>query len=267
MYKTFYGLEFNPFDKSLDTKYHFKSNDFNQAISRLEYIKNIKGIGLFTGVSGLGKTYALRHFVSTLSPSLFKVVYINISTLTVIEFYRALCLGLGIEPSSKKITMFRQIQETLMYLSKEKKVTPVIIVDEAQYLKTDILNDIKMLLNFDMDSKNYVTLILAGQPILNNILTKNIHEPLRQRITINYCFSGITKDEVDDYITSRLAKVNVHHEIFSKGAIEAIYGCSNGSIRKLNNLLENCLIIGSQFKKSIIDTEIVMNAHNEVEII
>lgn len=266
MYKMFYGLEFNPFDKSLDTKYHFKSQDFTEALSRLDYLKSVKGIGLFSGSAGTGKTFTLRHFISTLNPSLYKVVYISLSTITVMEFYRNLCFSLGIEPCFKKSDMFRSIQETLISLCRDKKINTIIIFDEAQYLRTEILNDLKILLNFDLDSKNYVTCILIGQPILNTILSKNIHEPLRQRIVINYHFTGITKDEIKDYIKTRLSNTGCHQEIFNPSAIEAIYGCSNGSVRKLNNLLVKCLIIGTQQKKQVIDTDIVMAAQNEIEI-
>ena len=266
MYKAYYGLEFNPFDKSLESKHSFKSHDFNQAISRLEYLKDIRGIGLFTGEAGLGKTFSLRHFTTTLNPSLYKVVYITLSTITISEFYRSLCYGLGIEPSFKKIDMFRDIQEAITSLVKDKRMNLIIIIDEAQYLRTEIFNDLKMLFSFDMDSKNYATCILSGQPILNTILSKNIHEPLRQRIVINYNFTGITKDEVKEYIISRLKLAGCHTEIFNASAVEAVYSCSNGSIRKLNNLLEKCLIIGTQHEKEVIDTNIVMEAQNEVEL-
>jgi general secretion pathway protein A len=266
MYKAYYGLEFNPFDKSLDTKYNFKSQDFNQAISRLEYLKGIRGIGLFSGSAGTGKTYALRHFSNSLNPSLYKVIYITLSTITISEFYRSLSYGLGIEPAFKKVDMFRNIQASLISLVNDKRINPVIIIDEAQYLRTEVFNDLKMLFNFEMDSKNYATCILAGQPILNTILSKNVHEPLRQRIVINYTFTGITKDEVKDYIDTRLKLAGCRTEIFNTNAIEAIYGCCNGSVRKLNSLLERCLMIGTQLEKEMIDTNIVMEAQNEVEL-
>jgi len=137
----------------------------------------------------------------------------------------------------------------------------------GQYLKTEILNDIKILLNFDMDSKNHATLILAGQPVLNNILTKQVHEALKQRIVINYNFSGITKLEIQEYITSRLKIAGVTEELFNANSIEAIYGCSNGSTRKLNNILDKCLTIAYQKDKRIIDTEIVMESQNEIELV
>lgn len=266
MYKAFYGLEFNPFEKCLDTKHHFISYDFKESQSRLEYLKTIKGIGLFTGAAGLGKTFSLRHFVSTLNPNLYKVIYITLSTITVREFYSQLSFELGIEPSFKKVDMFRNIQENLINLVKNKKIQPIIIIDEANYLRTEILNELKMLLNFEMDSKNYATCILVGQPILNTILSKNIHEPLRQRIVINYHFTGISKEEIKDYIQSRLKLAGSQDEIFNPNAIEAVYGCCNSSIRKLNQLLEKSLIIGAQTNKPIIDTEIIMEAQNEIEI-
>jgi general secretion pathway protein A len=267
MYKTYWGMEFNPFSKALSEKNYYKSNDYVQAISRLEHLKNIKGIGLFTGLSGTGKTYTLRCFSNSLNTNLFKTVYIPLSTVTVLEFYKGIAYGLGLEISSKKIELFRSIQERLISLSKDKKITPVIIIDEAQYLKTDILNDLKLLLNFDMDSKNHAILILSGQPVLNNTLSKHIHEPLKQRIVINYNYEGISKDEVRDYINSRFELCGVFNKIFNDNAIEAINSCCNSSVRALNNIIEKCLIIGYQKNINIIDTEIVMNAQNELELI
>jgi type II secretory pathway predicted ATPase ExeA len=118
-----------------------------------------------------------------------------------------------------------------------------------------------------MDSKNYATLILSGQPVLNSILSKQVHEALKQRIVISYNFNGISKEEVSEYINSRFTLCGVHSEIFNKNAIEAIHGCCNGSIRKLNNIIDKSLMIGYLNKAKIIDTDIIMNAQNEVELI
>jgi general secretion pathway protein A len=266
MFKSYWGMEFNPFDKNSNIKDHYNSNDYDQAFSRLKHLEKIKGIGLFTGLSGLGKTYTLRCFSNLLNPNIYKVVYIPLSTVTVLEFYKELAHGLGVEIYSKKVDLFRNIQERIITLSKDKKITPVIIIDESQYLKTEVLNDLKILVNFDMDSKNYAIVILSGQPVLNNTLSKQIHEALKQRIVINYNFSGISKQEVTDYITSRLKLCGVHSSIFNPGATEAIYSCCNGSIRKLNNIIEKCLMIGFQKEFTVIDTEIVMSAQNEIEL-
>jgi len=270
MYKSYWAMEFNPFtknDKDRIKETYFNSIDFKNASARLDHLKNIKGIGLFTGFSGTGKTFSLRYFANNLNTSLYKLIYIPLSTITVLEFYKALAYGLDLEPPSKKIDIFRDIQQRIVSLAKDKKITPVVVIDEAQYLKTDLLNDLKLLMNFDMDSKNYAVLILAGQPVLNNTLSKQVHEALKQRIVISYNFEGISKDEVKEYIVSRLNLCGVHSEIFNSNAIEAIYGCCNGSTRKLNNIVDKCLLIGYMNKVNVIDTDIVMSAQNEVELV
>lgn len=267
MYKVFWGMEFNPFDKGISEKHFYASEDFKQASARLEHLKNIKGIGLFTGFSGTGKTFTLRCFAGNLNPNMYKVVYIPLSTVTVMEFYRSLAIALDLEPRSKKVDLFRIIQERIVSLAKEKRVVPLIILDECQYLRTEVLNDIKMLLNFDMDSKNYAILILAGQPTINNILTKQVHDALRQRIVINYNFMGISKSEMETYISSRLSLCGCHEPIFNKNSLEALYSCCNGSTRKLNSIIEKCLILGAGQNTRTVTTEIVMSAQNDTELI
>lgn len=154
MYKTFYGLTFDPFDKNIDLTHSFKFQDFNQALSRLEFLKSVLGIGILTGEPGVGKSFLLRYFVNSLNPNLYKCIYIPISTLTVMDFYRALCDGLGIIPACKKVTMFKQIQEAIYTYSHSKNITPVIILDECQFLSNSILGSVFLYLyllsNFDI---------------------------------------------------------------------------------------------------------------------
>ena len=262
----FYGLEFNPFDKDINSKHAYLTNDLKIMNNRLDFLKEHPSVALFTGNAGLGKTFSIRTFLESLNPNLFKCIYISMSSTTVIDFYRQLCFGLGIIPAFRKSDMFKQIQECIINFVKNKKIKVIICLDEAQYLKTDILNDLKMLMNFEMDSKNYFTLILSGQPILNDILNRNVHEALRQRITISYNFSGINKDELTDYISSRLKLAHGNSSIFTPSAIETIYNSSNGSIRVVNNIITKSLIIASSNNKNIIDNEIILEAFNDLSL-
>lgn len=264
MIRVFYGVEYNPFEKDNAIKYVHNTTDFKDATERLEYCVKSRGIGLFTGGAGMGKTYTIREFVNKLNPNLYKIVYINSSTLTVQEFYRAICFGLGIEPPHKKIDMYKIIQETITTLYKVKKTPLVIILDEAQYLKPTMLNDFPLLLNFEYDSKNYCTLILVGLPYLSSIIARNNYEPLRQRIIINYSFTGLNKEETKTYIENSLNKAGCNNPIFDKAAIEAVHLYSNGSFRRLNSILNKCLIIGASMEKQIVDTEVVLMAQNEL---
>ncbi len=266
MYLSYYGLEFNPFDKEVDIKYSFETNDLKILNNRLEFIKDHRGIGLITGNPGLGKTYSIRKFANSLNTNLYKVIYICMSTLTVYEFYKQLCYEFDIEPPFKKIDMFKAIQERIVNLVKDRKINVIIIIDEAQYLRPSILNDLKILLNFELDSKNYASLILVGQPVLNSILSRNTFEALNQRITVSYNMNGISKEELINYINSRITIAHGNSGIFNDQALEAIYSACNGSIRIANNLLTKSLIIGKIKEKSIIDSDIVLEASNELAL-
>ena len=188
------------------------------------------------------------------------------SSITTYEFYKQLAIALGIMPDFKKSDIFKQIQDTIIDLVNNKKINVIICIDEAQYLKTDIINDLKILTNFEMDSKNYFTLILSGSPILNTILNRNVHEALKQRITISYNFSGISKNEIEDYINSRIKLVHGNENIFTKEAIEGIFNSCNGSIRVVNNIITKSLIIASSKNQNIIDDNIIIEAYNDLSL-
>ena len=183
------------------------------------------------------------------------------------DFYKSLCIGLGITPMHRKIDMFKQIQDTIKTYANDRKITPIIILDEAQYLRTDILNDLKMILNFDVDSKDYAVLILVGQPVLNDILSRSNHEALKQRIVVNYTFVGLEVKEVEEYLNTRLRLAGLNENMFEEGAIKAIASNCNGSTRKLNSIIENCLMVCEQKNENIITTETAMLAENELSLI
>lgn len=176
MFTDYYGLSFNPFDKQ-NTKERdaFRSRDHKEMLSRLEYLKTVRGIGIFTARPGMGKTYALRCFMKGLNPNQYQTAYISLSTISVTEFYREFCTLLGLEASGNKTGMFRAIQERVYYLYREKKQPLVLAIDEAQYLNYNILRDLKMLLNHSYDSLNCFSLVLVGEPYLNHILDKQVH--------------------------------------------------------------------------------------------
>lgn len=186
------------------------------------------------------------------------------STLTTIEFYRELSNQLGLEPQHKKIDNFRNIQSCIKSTVDEKRIVPVIILDKAQFLKTDILNDLTMLLNFNFDSNNYVVLILSGMPTLHLTVNRAVHEALKQRIVIQYETEGIQSDDIKTYITEKLKKAGREQPLITPEALTALSNACQGSARKLNNLLNHCLIIGAARGKMMIDNETVMEAANEI---
>lgn len=189
------------------------------------------------------------------------------TTISASEFYRDLAKGLGLEPCYRKIDNFRNIQERIKNLYREQKTTLTVLIDEAQYLNQAVLADLKILMNFEMDSKNYAVLALFGQPTLNNTLSMQIHDALRQRVVINYNMQGLTAEEVAGYAKDRMRLCGVGRDVFEPAALEAAYGYCSGSIRMLNTLLHRALIIGCEQKRDIVGTETVMDAANEIDLV
>jgi type II secretory pathway predicted ATPase ExeA len=261
MFKGFYGLSFNPFDKQAnpsDTCFH--SDDFKEMTNRLNYIKDVRGIGLFTAPPGYGKTFALRCFANSLNPNLYQMAYICLTTVSVTEFYRQFCRALNLETSLHRSSMFAAIQERLYLLFKEKRRPFILAIDESHDLDPRALKDIKMIMNHAYDSVNCFSLLLIGEPHLNNILEKPVHEALKQRITIHYNYSGLSTAETEAYIIHKLNAAGGSTAIFNEGVLCAIHGFSRGNPRLIDNVMSDLLTIGAQTGKKTIDTDLVLAA-------
>jgi general secretion pathway protein A len=263
----YYGMSFNPFDKDIATKDAYLTNDMKEMNGRLDFIRNNPGIGVFTAEAGQGKTFSLRYFSERLNPNITKFSYICLSTVTTTEFYRQLCVSLGLDASYRKSIMFKNIQDYFEDMIMGKKIHHIVCLDEAQYLSSEILRDLKMLTNFFMDSRNCFSLLLLGQPTLNSILIRQPHEALRQRIIISYNFRGIQETEAVSYVKNRLTLAGASPAIIDENAILSAFGSCGGSIRKMNLIITKALMIGTQHNKQVIDTDIILAAVNETQLI
>lgn len=266
MYKSFYGLTCHPFAKDLPVERLFASQDLKQFAGRMEYFKTVKGFAVAYGRPGMGKTTCIRAFVAKLNPQLFKVVYLPLASLTVMEFYRNLCIGLGLLPKPKKVDMFHQLQEHLIHLHLQKNQIPFFILDEGQFLGGAVPAELRMLFNFQMDSQNHAMVLLCGQPAFVNQLNLHIHEPLRQRVVVHHEFKGLLLQEVGDFLSTLLAGSGCTEPLFTPDAVEAMANASGGSPRLIAALAEKSLLIGAQKKLRSLDAQIVQAAYDSTMI-
>ena len=260
-----YGLEFNPFIKN-SKEIIVETKEYKEVLFRLKYLLEVKGFGLLTGSAGQGKTTAVRNWAASINPSLYKVIYSSLSTLTVTEFYRNLVSELGSVPSFRKPENFRIIQGEILRLSVEKKQTPIIIIDEADRIISGILNDLKMIFNFEMDSRDRAIILLVGPQQINNTLRLGIHESLRQRIIMNYNLEGFTKEEGSNYILEKLKGAGCSQVVFEDAAIEAILSAANSTPRMINKYCNASLVIANSRGLNIINTDAAMQAISDCEL-
>ncbi len=264
MYRSLYGLSHNPFDKQLlKEKDFFESTDHRVMSNRLNYLKETRGIGVFTASPGMGKSYCLRCFEHSLNQNQYLMKYICLSTVSVADFYKEFCDQLGLDSKGGKTVMFKNIQDRLYYLFKEKKQPLILAIDEAQYLSNGILQDLKMLMNFRFDSLNCFTLILSGEPVLNHTLERPIHEALRQRISVHYNFQGLSADKTTEYIKHKIRIAGGAESIISDDALNTVANFCKGNPRIVDNVMSTALKAGAQMEKTTIDAEVILTAVNE----
>ena len=264
-YTARYNLEFNPFIKN-SKETLIETIEYKEIKYRLDYLLKTKGFGLITGNPGLGKTTTIRNWANSLNQAAYKVIYLPLSTLTVPESYRQLAYGLNVEPHYRKIDNFHEIQSAIKRLSIDKKITPIIVFDEANYMSNSMLNDLKILFNFDMDSKDYACVILVGLPVLINTLNLKSHEPLRQRITTSYNLEELNQEEAIKYIKGKLSLAGCQTQVFSEAALKALVSYSKGNPRVISKVCNNALLIGDKQGLNTIDEDVIMIAVNEIEV-
>lgn len=263
---TYFSMDNNPFIKDISIDTLYQSNDFKQMSNRGEFVIKSRGIGVFLSSPGMGKTTCLRKLLESLNTNRYKVIYICMTTITAMDFYRMLNDELGLEETTKKSQLFKQIQNELKRLVTENKMEIVIAIDEIQFLRKEVLKEFIMLMNFDYDSRDYCTLLLVGQNEFLRTLRLKSLEAFRQRININYTFTGFDEDEVKEYIESRLKTINCRTDIFTQESYHTLYTLMNTSVRILNQLINKSLILAMSRDKSTIDSETIMDASKELII-
>ncbi len=264
MWETFFGLKKTPFSDRPDGKLLFASAAWQQVNERLEFLAQHHGVGLLTGEVGAGKSTAARVFTATLNPNLYKILYIHFSSGTALDLLRQIALTLDLEPAHYRGDLVRQIAEAVVRLNQSKKQHPLLIVDEAHLLPHAALEQLPLLLNFDMDSARYLSLLLIGQPLLRRTLTLQLHEALRQRVAVHYHLEGLTREELDAYLAQQLKAAGVTAALFTDTARQTIYQATKGIPRKVNKLAVAALRLAAQRQAESVDEAVALEATKEV---
>jgi general secretion pathway protein A len=263
MWEAFFGLKKTPFSDNPDPKQWFPSQAWNQIKARLQFLVDHHGTGLLTGEVGSGKSTAARTFTAGLNPNLYKILYLNWTSGSPLDFLRQLAMELDLEPAHLWGDLVRQISQTIVRLNQSKKQHPLLICDEAQLLRHPTLEQLPLLLNFDMDSTHYLTLLLVGQPLLRRTLSLAVHEPLRQRIAVQYHLEGLSRDELDAYLAHQLKAAGLTQPLFDDTARQALYQATKGILRKVNKLALAALRLAASRKASLVDEALLLDATTE----
>ena len=263
MVEAFFGFKKTPFGDNPDAKQLFASQAWNQVKARLQFLVDHHGAGLLTGEVGSGKSTAVRTFTAALNPNLYKILYLHWTSGSVLDLLLQLARHLDLEPAHYRGDLVGQISEAIVRLNQSKKQHPLLVCDEAQLLCHPALEQLPLLLNFDMDSSHYLTLLLVGQPLLRRTLSLQMHEPLRQRIAVQYHLDGLSREELEAYLTHQLKAAGVSQPLFNDTARQALYQTTKGILRKVNKLALTALRLAAARKASTVDEAILLDATSE----
>jgi type II secretory pathway predicted ATPase ExeA len=264
MLEAFWGLSGKPFDKSIKPEQLFMSNAVKELLSRLEYMKQQRGIMLISGQPGTGKTTVLRAFSNGLSELSYKNFYVPLATVNVLDFYRQLNHHLGGENYHYKAQLFESIQKQIQELVTNGRKIPVIMFDEAHLLKNENFTELQILLNFNMDATDPALVILAGQPHLADRLMRPILKSFYQRITLKYQLLPLDKNEVQPFIEHHLKLKGCTQSPFSDNAIAAMFNNTAGVPRLIAALALHTMTLGMMQQATLLTEEHVFQAAHEL---
>jgi type II secretory pathway predicted ATPase ExeA len=234
-YEEYFGLSSTPFCRDIPVTELFKNKRWNELVERLKHVAKNREFGVFTGESGTGKTTALRRMAAELDKNHFRVLYVYDSDLTPRNFYVETLRQLGYTPKFYRGDAKRQLMKALEEIAHGSQI-PVIIVDEGHLLSHEMLEEIRFLLNLEMDSKSSCSLLLVGQTELRSKLKLQILQAIDGRVGMRFHLEAMESKETAIYVKRHMERVNCPREIFTEPALKVIHDYSGGTARKVNKV-------------------------------
>ena len=260
MYTDYWGLTEKPFENTPDPRFFYCSSKHEEAVTRLLYVvEEKKGAAMLSGEYGSGKTLLSRIVLAKLlqEQEKYKVAIIINPTIPVLELLSEIVYQLGTEISQddRKIDTLHNLNEILYKTSENNKHT-VIIIDDAQAIEDEsIFEELRLLLNFQLNECFLLTLILLGQPELKEKIEKL--PQFKQRLALRYHLNNLDESETGSYIEHRCKVAGREEQIFSPETYKLLYDYSGGSPRQINNICDLSLVIGMGEKSTHIDGRII----------
>jgi general secretion pathway protein A len=267
MYKSFFKLQSSPFGTSPDPRFLYMMPHTREALACLEYgISARKGFTVLTGEVGTGKTTLLRRALSSFSGRRVSTAFVFNPRLDVLDFLEFVMSDFGIVPATRtKSGMLLQLNRWLIERFRMEE-TCVVVVDEAQNLSWDLLEEIRLLTNLETSSEKLLQIVLSGQPELEEKLRHPSVRQLRQRVSLWCRTQALTESQTHAYVAERLRIAGATTPLFSLEALDLVHRYSRGIPRIINLLCEHSLIVAYVEQVQQVTMEMVGGVAAELEL-
>ena len=269
MYQEFYGFRELPFEITPHPKFLFLSPLHREALGNLQYgLSSSKAITVLIGEAGTGKTTLLHAALASDRCRSVSCVHINSPTLTRAEFIETLAFRFSLSPhaAESKAALLEELEPLLREGRTQGKVF-ALVVDEAQSLSNELLEEVRLLANCETESDKLLPIVLAGQPELRDRLNERGLRQLKQRVTLRCELQPFRLEETAMYIATRLrAAGGDASRIFTREAVTLIHQRSGGIPRTINVICDNALVTGFGLERRLIDREIVVDVVRDFDL-
>lgn len=257
MYLEYWGLKQKPFENTPDPRFLYPSREHREGLQKLLYsVSDKKGCALLTGEYGCGKTILLRTIVANLNADRYELALINYPIFTNIEFFKEILYQFGKEKTSdSRLELFRELSN-LLFTSVQQGKWNLIIIDEGQLIEDPaVFEELRLLLNLQMEDQFLMTILLVGQPELRERIME--YPQLDQRIAVKVHLHRFDHEDTVRYVEHRLRVAGSEAKIFAPETLYLIYKISYGVPRRINNLCDLCLLEGYNRQSKTVDAEIL----------
>jgi type II secretory pathway predicted ATPase ExeA len=254
-----WGLMRDPFSKELLDGELWVPSSKQAVVDSLVSAVSERNSALLVGDAGVGKTCILRALRHRLDESAFRLTYCHNSTLGRRDFYRQLCVALGLSPKATAAAVFHDVSTHVQELGKER-VHPVFLIDEAHLLHQDVLDHLHILLNYAWDSRALLSLVLVGLPDLWEQLELRRNRSLYSRLSARLAVSSTSSADTAEYLSHRLSLAGGPVDAFDPHAIMLLHESSGGALRDLDRVARNALKVAARRELRKVTDKIVQAA-------
>lgn len=255
-YLAHFGLKAQPFTKEVSDEELWLPASKTGLVDELVEAVGERSSLVLVGEPGVGKTCVLRALRHRLPAAGFRLTYCHNATLGRRDFYRQLCLALGLSPTSTAAAVFFAVSKHVEDLSREK-VHPVFLLDEAHLLHQDTLDHLHILLNYQWDSKALLSLVLVGLPELDDRLATRRNRSLYSRLSRRLHIAPLAPADTAEYLRLRLERAGCDRELFASDAVAMLHEAATGALRDIDRLATSALREASRKKKKLVERDVV----------
>jgi len=245
MYKQFFGLSRNPFEISPDPFFYHPTPRHNEALANLHYgVGRRKGFIVITGEVGTGKTLLVRCLLAELRKGNIAFGYVFNPLLSTTEFFQYIMADLGLPYAGRTKTEILLDLNRFLIQRHARGLITALVVDEAQDLRPDLLEEIRLLTNLETSQQKLLQIVLLGQPELDRVLDSPELRQLKQRVALRCQLLPLSEEQTRSYVLSRLERAGATPEspVFTDDALSTLHEYSRGIPRIINNLCENSMV-------------------------